>query len=249
MTCPKCGFATPPESDSCLRCGVIFAKLHRVEEPPATAERPSTPDPPAQADSPWDALLFGSVEPYAPLKAGARALLLVAAALWGGSLVLAGVAGNAAGESLLHLVNLPFHEFGHLLFRPFGSFMTSLGGTLGQLLIPAICLVALLFKTRDPFGASLCLWWLGENFLDIAPYINDARAGVMPLLGGNTGESSPYGFHDWEYLLTETGLLRYDHLLAKLAHGLGAVVMLTALLWGAAVILRQYRRRAQDRAA
>lgn len=81
-----------------------------------------------------------------------------------------------------------------------------------------------------PFGAAVCLWWLGENFLDIAPYFNDARAGELPLLGGNFGHSSPYGFHDWEFILTESGLLRYDHLLAAASHYFGALLMAGALL-------------------
>lgn len=142
-------------------------------------------------------------------------------------------ASNGAGQSFLHLVNSPFHEAGHLLFRPFGDFVTSLGGTLGQLLMPLICAGTLLLKTRDPFGAAVACWWFGQNFVDIAPYINDARAGDLPLLGGNFGHSSPYGFHDWEYLLTESGLLHLDHHIAWLSHGLGAVIMLLALAWGA----------------
>ncbi len=113
---------------------------------------------------------------------------LLRSAIWGGKLVFAGIDSNAAGESLLHLVNLPFHEAGHVIFRPFGRFMTSLGGTLGQLLIPLVCLAILLLKSRDPFGAAVCLWWFGENFLDIAPYLNDARAGVLPLLGAIPGK-------------------------------------------------------------
>ena len=130
---------------------------------------------------------------------------------------------------------------GCLIFRPFGAFITSLGGTLGQLIMPSICLGVLLIKTRDPFGASVALWWVGENFLDIAPYINDARAGQLPLLGGNFGHSSPYGFHDWEYLLTESGLLNYDHILAKAAFVSGSVIMLLSLLWGGLLLVKWIR--------
>lgn len=155
--------------------------------------------------------------------------------------MLASVETNAVGESFLHRVNLPFHEFGHLLFGPFGPWIGSLGGTLGQLLMPAICCGVLLIQTRDPFGAAVALWWFGENWLDIAPYINDARAGVLPLLGGNVGASSPYGFHDWAYLLGETGLLRFDHGLAQTSRVLGSLVMVLALAWGAWLLVRQFR--------
>ncbi|MGB5733236.1 MAG: zinc ribbon domain-containing protein, partial [Thiohalocapsa sp.] len=160
---------------------------------------------------------------------------------WGLGLIGSSVESNAVGKSFLHLINLPFHEAGHIFFRPFGAFIASLGGTLGQLLMPLIAMLVLLLKTRDPFGASVALWWFGQNFLDIAPYINDARAGQLPLLGGNFGHSSPYGFHDWEYLLTETGLLRLDHTLAQASHGLGSLIMLAALAWGAVLVYRQFK--------
>jgi hypothetical protein len=172
----------------------------------------------------------------------ARALLFLLVFFWGGMLMLASLESNAVGESFLHLINLPFHEAGHVLFRPFGEFVTSLGGTLGQLLMPLICLVVLLARSHDPFGASVALWWLGENFLDIAPYINDARAGKLPLVGGNFGHSAPYGFHDWEFILNESGLLHADNNLASLSHFTGSVIMLLALAWGAALLYGQFVR-------
>lgn len=152
------------------------------------------------------------------------------------------IEGNGSGKSILHLINLPFHEAGHIFFSPFGSFVKSLGGTLGQLLIPLICLIVLLVKNLDPFGASVCLWWFGENLLDIAPYIDDARAGVLPLLGGNVGHSAPYGFHDWEYLLNESGLLAYDHAIARASAMTGGILMLLALAWGGWLLLMAHRK-------
>lgn len=170
-----------------------------------------------------------------------RSALLCVLLVWGLMLIGASVESNAAGKSFLHLINLPFHEAGHVLFRPFGAFVTSLGGTLGQLLMPLICFGVLLLRTRDPFGAAVALWWFGENFLDIAPYINDARAGQLPLIGGNLGHLAPYGFHDWEYLLTETGLLQMDHALAQSSRVLGALIMLLAIGWGGALLYWQTR--------
>ncbi|RWX48462.1 hypothetical protein VU01_13301 [Candidatus Electrothrix marina] len=169
-----------------------------------------------------------------------RIIILAVLLIWGWKLIFASIASNAAGKSFLHLANTPFHEAGHVFFRPFGSFLHSLGGTLGQLLMPLICTVVFLLQTRDTFAASVGLWWFGENFLDLAPYIGDARAGVLPLLGGNTGHASPYGFHDWEFLLTETGLLRYDQAIARLSHGIGSVIMLLAVAWGGYVLWKTY---------
>jgi hypothetical protein len=185
------------------------------------------------------ALFLPAPVAHDPLASSVKAVLLAGLALWGLRLIGASVESNAAGASVLHLVNLPFHEAGHIFFRPFGEFMASLGGTLGQLLMPLIATLVLLLRTRDPFGASVGLWWFGQNFLDIAPYINDARAGQLPLLGGNFGHSSPYGFHDWEYILTETGLLHLDHGLAQASHAFGSLIMLLALGWGAVLLYRE----------
>lgn len=233
MICPKCKYDNLTDSDTCLSCGVIFAKIktNRIQIEERSFSEPSAGNftRPSSQDRPIWSFFF-------------RTLALLGLLVWSGNLIFSGIAGNNAGESVLHLVNLPFHEAGHVLFRPFGKFVTTLGGTLGQLLIPLICGGSLLLKAHDYFGALVCAWWFGENFLDIAPYINDARAGVMPLLGGNTGQSSPYGFHDWEYLLTETGLLHYDHALAKLAHGAGAMLMIAALVCMAWILYRQFNK-------
>lgn len=153
----------------------------------------------------------------------------------------ASILSNYVGEIFLHNVNLVFHEAGHFVFRPFGQFIRTLGGSLGQLLMPAICFYTFLFRKTNPFAAAVCFWWTGENLLDMAPYINDARTWELPLLGGNYGYSAPYGFHDWEYLLTESGLINHDHAIAGLAFFIGALMMILALAWGTALLYRQYK--------
>ncbi|ANE54733.1 zinc ribbon domain-containing protein [Methylomonas sp. DH-1] len=238
--CPKCNREVAPAAAICPHCGIVFAKYYKYHADP---QAPATPRPQATvviAPAP-DSLLGGDAYRDNSAVFLGRCLLLPGFVLWSWLLIAPGIAANAAGESFLHLVNLPFHEAGHVIFRPFGQFVASLGGTLGQLLMPTVCLLTLLLKTRDPFGAGLCLWWIGENFLDIAPYINDARAGQLPLLGGNFGHSAPYGFHDWEYLLTEFGLLAQDHRLANAAQLTGAVLMITALLYCGRVLWEQRR--------
>jgi hypothetical protein len=64
---------------------------------------------------------------------------------------------------------------------------------------------------------------------------------TLPLLGGNTGRTSPYGFHDWEFILKESGLAHYDHALAHFAHRLGAILMIFALVWGGYILYKQYK--------
>jgi hypothetical protein len=187
-----------------------------------------------------EALLLSEPPGAGALAWWGRVVLLVALGVWGGLLIGHGIDAFAPSRGFLHLTYLPFHEAGHLIFRPFGRLVTSLGGTFGQFLMPSICAGVLLLKTRDPFGASVASWWLGGSLIDIGPYVADARAGTLPLLGGNTGQTSPYGFHDWNYILTELGLLGQDHHLAWVAHLAGSVTILAALAW-ATLLLWRYR--------
>ena len=112
-----------------------------------------------------------------------------------------------AMDSFLHLPNLVFHEAGHLLFAMFGQFMSVLGGSLTQVLIPVIAMIAFI-RQEQPFGAAVCGWWAGQNLVDLAPYIADARALQLVLLGGRTG--AEVEGHDWEYLLTTIGVVHRD---------------------------------------
>jgi len=225
MNCPKCEASVPTGSDECPHCGIVFAKYEARMRRQEELERQQS----LRSLSRHGASSL-------PLVGQGFVMLILLWFSW--QLIPVSIASNAAGNSFMHLINLPFHEAGHVLFRFFGRFMHSLGGSLGQLLMPLICFVALKFKTKDAFGAAVCLWWFGENFVDMAPYMNDARSLSLPLVGGNFGFSSPYGFHDWEFLLTESGLLKYDHAIAKGSHIIGSLLMLGSLAWVFALMLR-----------
>lgn len=142
-----------------------------------------------------------------------------------------------------HMVNLPFHEAGHVLFGWLPRLGVSIMGSGGQLLMPLVCGIIMFITTRDTFGVTICLWWFGQNFLDIAPYIDDARRGTLPLLGGNTGQTSPYGFHDWQFILGEMKMLQHDHAIAAASWRTGKVIIVIALLWGAAILARAAYKR------
>jgi len=174
--------------------------------------------------------------PNWPAIAGRAALWLILAWL---TLRFAthSVVSNYAGSSFLHLVNLVFHEAGHVLFGFLPRFFVVLGGSATQVLIPLVCLVAF-WRRGDRFGTAVAAWWAGQNLVDLAPYVNDARDLQLVLLGGQTG--AEVEGHDWEYLLGVLRLLPWDHTLARLAHAAGLLVMLGALTWAALELRRQY---------
>jgi hypothetical protein len=249
MLCPECKFEQPDENCECPKCGIVFAKYRALQ---ATPERDGERHQPREVlaskeegPSPGSYLkeLFLFVKPGVnPLFLGGRVIVFLVIFIWGWRFILTPLESNYTAQSFMHLVNLPFHEAGHIIFSPFGRFIQVLGGTLGQLLMPLVCCAVLMLKTRDPFGASVAVWWFGESFMDIAPYINDARALELPLLGGVTGKDV-VDYHDWEYILGKLGLLQYDHTLASLSYAIGIMLMLGTFVWGGYLLFKQFQNR------
>jgi hypothetical protein len=123
---------------------------------------------------------------------------------------------------LLSDIDLAIHEFGHMLFMPFGiqflgNTMMILGGSLTQVALPLIFFGYFMRKhedaPRDLFAAMVCLWWSAINLLSVAIYCADSRAGQLMLIDGSTGQESDG--HDWNNLLTRWGLLQHDTGIAR----------------------------------
>jgi hypothetical protein len=123
--------------------------------------------------------------------------------------------------SLMHLINLPVHETGHLLFRPFGQFMMVAGGSIFQVIMPLLFFGYFAWN-RKPYSAAIVLLWVGESILDVYIYANDAVVQQLVLTSGFTGSEG--SFHDWNYLLTETGLINSTPSIGRLIRFIGTAV-------------------------
>jgi len=164
----------------------------------------------------------------------ARATLVFGLAVW--TIQFARTPLNPdAMESFLHLPDLVFHEAGHILFLPFGRFMAVLGGSLLQVLIPLIAAVAF-FRQEQPFNVAIMAWWAGQNLVDLAPYIADARSLSLVLLGGHTG--AEVEGHDWEFILTELGVSHRDQSIGTATHAVGILLMISAVIVAARLVAR-----------
>jgi hypothetical protein len=170
-----------------------------------------------------------------------RAALLLGLAVWTLSLLRTPL--PAINGAFLHLINLIFHEAGHIVFAPFGTFMMTLGGSLLQVIVPFVCAWAFVFQQQDPFAASVCVWWAGESLLDLSPYIDDARSLQLMLLGGPAAEVEG---HDWEAILMSLGWLHLDHTIARAAWLCGATLMLGALAYSFSAIRSSFANPAAD---
>lgn len=144
-------------------------------------------------------------------------------------LIVAGLASAyflwcAYDPSQWHLidgVNLLIHEAGHILFRPFGEFMMIAGGSLFQVIMPAL-FVAYFAYHRKFYSAALVLFWVGESILNVSVYAGDSIALQLPLLGG------PDSMHDWNYLLSSLNLLSATAKIAGTIRVLGTITILAA---------------------
>src|SRR5918993_262209 len=164
-------------------------------------------------------------EPVDGATRWARIALIAGLAFWTWQFARTPLSDDAM-ESFLHLPDLVFHEAGHLIFSPLGQFMSVLGGSLMQVLVPVVCVIAFI-KQEQFFGAAICVWWTGQNLVDLAPYIGDARALQLVMLGGRTG--AEVEGHDWEYILTRLRLLHRDQAIGRAVHALGMAIMIGSL--------------------
>ena len=147
-----------------------------------------------------------------------RVGLTIALAVYGAALLAAQVSW-----SFIDNINLPVHETGHFVFAAFGDTMQLLGGTVLQLLLP-LAIAAYFTAHRDEHAASVGIWWVGQNFMNVSTYMADAAPMSLSRVGG--------GDHDWNILFSEWGVLSHATQYAQLAHGFGLLVMLVATVWG-----------------
>jgi len=174
-------------------------------------------------------------------------LVLAVALAW---LAFSAFHGDDGYVPLLGDIDLAIHEFGHMLFMPFGipflgRTMVILGGSLTQVAFPLLFVGYFLRKRedgrrRDAFAAMVCIWWSSINLLDVAIYCADSRAGELMLLDGLTGKESDG--HDWNNLLTGWGLLEQDTVIARWMRAIAALVCMASLavaVWSALQLPRE----------
>jgi hypothetical protein len=227
---------------TCPRCGIAYLKWRADEVADDLGKKPkgmvySEVASDSLTAQIWEHISFVK-EPVDSLDFSWRCALYVAFMLWGVTFIVHGVDWEFIGGSFLHNINLPFHEFGHVLFSPFGEFMMILGGSLFQILMPLIAMVCFIVQMRDNFAASIMLWWTGQNFIDVAPYIADAQDRALPLILGMSED-----YHDWGNLLTMLNALDSAKTIANCSFILGTLIMILSGFWGAVLLKKFYRQR------
>lgn len=127
--------------------------------------------------------------------------------------------------SFLDLVDLPIHETGHLLFRILGEFMGIAGGSLFQVIFPAVFVGYFIWKYKY-YSAAIVLFWVGQSILNVYVYAQDAVTMQLVLTSGFTGSEG--SFHDWNYMLTGLGLIDHTKTIAGLIRVAGTLTIIAA---------------------
>jgi hypothetical protein len=220
IVCPKCGFQQH-ENSECMKCGIVFAKFDPARHLPSLNDASDSAVILAGAEN-----IEESTDRWLH-RSGKYALISLMGFFFFYMVI------KRSGWCFLDYVNLPFHESGHILFTPFGETMHFLGGTFGQLMWPFALLFYFLYR-KEYLSSSFCLFWFGENFLNISKYMADARELRLPLVGG--------GIHDWNYLFYKWGVLHLDKSIAGVMFTIGVIIMTGAMVWAVAVKPKDSRK-------
>ncbi|MFA6097729.1 MAG: hypothetical protein WC788_08985 [Candidatus Paceibacterota bacterium] len=136
------------------------------------------------------------------------------------------IALHYAQWTFLDNVDLIIHEAGHFIFGILGNeFLAVAGGTLLQILMP-LAFVTYFFLTGQKFSGALTMFWLGQSFLNVSVYAQDAVRGKLPLLGGDGS------IHDWNFMLRHLNLLPSTDPIAGAIHNFGVALLFMAMIGG-----------------
>lgn len=147
---------------------------------------------------------------------------------WLGSIIILPIAiwlinNNGNFIPLIDHFTLLIHEGGHGIFKIFGSFIYTLGGSLMQILIAGL-FIFYFYINKKMLGVQFSLIFLSENLFNISKYVADAQARKLPLLGGNKV------YHDWHFLLSKMNILQYDQIVGYCFITLAIISLIAALL-------------------
>ncbi len=123
---------------------------------------------------------------------------------------------------VLWLVDLGFHELGHMLSEPLPEGLTAAMGSVTQICVPLGLALLFLLHRRDPLAAGVCLAWAATSAVDVSLYIADAPYERLQLIGGE---------HDWASLLGPEHLdaLAAAHTIAAAVRGLAVILLIAGI--------------------
>jgi len=130
--------------------------------------------------------------------------------------------------TLLDNVHLPIHEGGHLLFGWFGQTLGLWGGTLLQLIVPALLAVSFAVRQELP-GTTFCAFAFFHSLTGVATYMADALRQELPLV--TVGAPADEAQHDWVRIFSSLGVLPHAIQIGNVTQLIAWTGMMGSVVW------------------
>src|SRR5215813_10938143 len=130
--------------------------------------------------------------------------------------------------TLLDNVHLPIHEGGHLLFGWLGATPGLWGGTILQLLVPALLAAAFVVRGDLP-GTTFCAVAFFHSLTGVATYMSDALRRELPLV--TVGAPADEAEHDWVHIFSNMGVLPHAIQIGNVTRLLAWAGMIGSVAW------------------
>ena len=117
-------------------------------------------------------------------------------------------------------INLFIHEAGHLIFKIFGKTIYFMGGSLFQVILPAV--TAFVFARTNLRSLLFTLYWTGQNMVNVSIYIADAPFQRLHLISGGA-------IHDWHWIMINCNLMDDIDTIASIINGLGILTCIAGI--------------------
>ena len=117
MKCPKCQHEQIDQNIECAKCGIIFAKFAAAQQTQRKDQHGGSLDSKSKTERSGVSMgdLFFYTRPDSNfLSLMGRGCIFAVLIIWGVKFIASPLEENYAGQSFMHLVNLPFHEVGHI---------------------------------------------------------------------------------------------------------------------------------------
>ena len=173
---------------------------------------------------------FGWVRSQADRRERGHGAAVAGAVAW--CLLLGWISYGRGGQvPLLSLVDLGFHELGHLVTYVFSDTITAVMGSVTQVAVPLGLAAYFAWVRSDRIATSVCLTWAATSARNVSEYVRDAPFERLELIGGD---------HDWAFLLA--GNLDRAAPLADLVARFGFVLLVGAFVLALAVPFLEHHR-------
>src|SRR5215467_10719904 len=144
------------------------------------------------------------------------------------ALLLFFLAVNFGELTLLDNVHLPIHEGGHLLFGWLGETLGLWGGTLLQLIVPALLTASFVVRRELP-GTAFCAFAFFHSLTGVATYMADALRQELPLV--TVGAPADEAQHDWVRIFSSLGVLPHAIQIGDLTRLIAWAGMVGSVAW------------------